>query len=160
MAPKKAAPKKAAAKKPAAKKTGNKGVELSYTVEANEKGAMKAGQDARKRAAQRGTPVSKTYVTTNERNAANKQPKNLAGLVARSLSDLAYGRGGRSQGVEATTTVKSSRGNLYQIAETKKQVKGGKDTGRRTTATPVTNRSASEVRTNFQAKSSKAKKKK
>jgi hypothetical protein len=159
MAPKKAAPKKAAVSKPAAKKNGNKGVELSYTVR-NEKSAMKAGQDARKRAAQRGTPVSKTYVITNESNAANKQPKNLAGLVARSLSDLAYGRGGRSQGIEATTTIKSSRGNLYQIAETKKQVKGGKDTGRRTTATPVTNRSASEVRTNFQAKSSKAKKKK
>ena len=71
---------------------------------------LKAGQDARGRASKYGKPVGSTAV----------------------YSPDYYDSKAKSKDVRAVTTVKSARGNLYDVSETKNQIKGKPDTNRST----------------------------
>lgn len=119
-----------AAKKMAAKKTGAK---KSSDVVAPTKAAAKAGSDARSRAKKYGTPTGKT--TVSERNVkANKRNAAVA-------SD-----------VTSKTTVQSSRGNLYNVYESKTQRFMAKDSKPTTVVSPVAKKSTTNQRAKNQKK--------
>jgi len=117
-------------------KAKSKGVELSYTIEKDIKGAKKAGLDARGRASKYGKPVSETYV-------------------------IARPGGPRKREIEASTTVRSSRGNYYTVYEDKNQRRFRPDSGRKTTTVPTDKYGNERTRESYLSKySSKPKGKK
>jgi len=117
----------------AAKKSGAK---KSSNVVAPTDASTKAGKDARGRAKKYGTPSGKTVVTdTNAK--ANKRGAGIA-------SD-----------VTATTTVKSARGNMYRVTESKTQNFMARDSKPFTSVKPV----AKKFTTNQRASNQKNKKK-
>ena len=118
------------------KNAGPKAVEVSYTTDKNIKGAKKAGLDARGRASKYGKPVSNTHVITRPTNSRKRE-------------------------IEASTTVKSSRGNYYTIFEDKNQVRFGRDSGRKTKTVPTDRYGNDRTRESYMSKyPSKSKKKK
>ena len=97
------------------KKMKGNGVDVSFgTYDTGKNKISKAGKDARGRASKYGTPVGKTDVYGMDQGSPG-------------TGRLLFGAAGRDKAIVSLTRVKSARGNVYMVEETKTQKKLARD---------------------------------